>query len=146
MKNKSCALYILFLIISIVDLYLNYNEKDFPEYHEKRVKYNICNIFISLVTILFLISAFCHPCCLCLNFMLLIIIVIAAFYYEISSFYLYFNYDGSKKIKSFAIRFLMWISFINFSISLFLGCSGSRSSTISDNRDSNNIELEEQIV
>ena len=146
MKKTSCALYILFLIISIVDLYLNYNEKDFPEYHEKRVKYNLCNLFISLISILLLISAFCHPCCLCLNFMLLIIIVIAALYYEMISFYLYFTYDGSKKIKSFAIRFLMWISFINFSISLFLGCSGSRSSTISDNRDSNNIELEEQNV
>ena len=107
MNKCNAANYILFLIISIVDLYLNYNEKDFPEYHEKRVKYNICSLFFVLFPILILISAICCPNYLCLNYIFFIIFAIVGIYYEVSSFYLYFIYDGSKKIKSSAIQILM---------------------------------------
>ena len=142
MKKCIVANYILFLIISIVDLYLNYKEKDFPEYHEKRIKYNICNLFLVLLSILIPKS----PRYLCLNIIFFIIIEIFGIYYVVSSFYLYIAYDGIKKIKSSAIQILMWISFISFLISLLSGCSRSNSSDISADHDSNNIELEEQIV
>ena len=142
-------IFLLFLILPIVEIYLNYNETDFPEYHEKRIKFNVCSLFTSLIPIVIIISALCGPCCVCITIILTIIASIAGFYYAISSFYLYFAYDGSKRIKSPAIRIVMWISFVNFIINLCSNCSNSRqsaSSTDFGNKDSNLVEMEEQKV
>ena len=143
-------IYLLFLILPIIEIYLNLNETDFPEYHEKRVKYNICIIFLSLIPFYLLLFSLCGPCCLCLYTISLVIILIAGIYYEISSFYLYFAYDGSKRIKSRAIKIMMWISvinFLNFILGIFWNCNSSHSSasaTDSEDKESDFIEMKEE--
>ena len=140
-------IYLLFLILPIIEIYLNLNETDFPEYHEKRVKFNICIIFLSLIPFYLLLFALCGPCCLCLYIISLVIISIAGVYYEISSFYLYFAYDGNKRIKSRAIKIMMWISFINFILGIFSNYNSSHSSassTDSEDKDSDFIEMKEE--
>ena len=147
MKNKKIMIiYFIFLIIAIVDLYLNYNAKDFPEYHEKRVKCNICSLLFSLLSITIILSAFCGPVCICLNCLLVFILSFAGLYYSIYSFYLYFAYDGSNRIKNQAIRILLWISFVSFIINLCSSCSNRSSGSESPSSDSNQIEMEEQKV
>jgi len=121
-------------------LYINYNEKYFPEYHEKRVKFNIICLLIYLAPIFLIISSLLGSCCLCLYFLFLIIISFSGFYYLIVSFYLYFAYDGSNKIKNPIIRIFLWITFLTFLIGIFSGCLFSDS----DKKDSNDNELEEQ--
>ena len=140
-------IYLLFLILPIIEIYLNLNETDFPEYHEKRVKFNICIIFLSLIPFYLLLFALCGPCCLCFYIISLVIISIAGVYYEISSFYLYFAYDGNKRIKSRAIKIMMWISFINFILGIFSNYNSSHSSassTDSEDKDSDFIEMKEE--
>ena len=139
MRNKS-NIYFLYTIVPIIDLYINYNEQYFPEYHEKRVKFDIICLLIYLAPIFLIISALFGPCCLCLYSLFLIILYISGFYYLFISFYLYFAYDGSNKIKNPVIRIFLWITFLNFLIGIFLGCLGSNS----DNKHSNDNELEEQ--
>ena len=139
MRNKSYC-YFLYIIISIIDLYINYNEQYFPEYHEKRVKYNIICLFIYLAPIFLVISALFGSCCLFLCSLFLIIIYISGFYYLIISFYLYFAYDGSNKIKNPIIRIFLWITFLTFLLGIFSGCSSSNS----DYKKNNANELEEQ--
>ena len=139
MRNKSYC-YFLYIIISIIDLYINYNEQYFPEYHEKRVKYDIICLFIYLAPIFLIISALFGSCCLFLCSLFLIIIYISGFYYLIISFYLYFAYDGSNKIKNPVIRIFLWITFLTFIIGIFSGCFGSNSG----NRRSHYHEIEEQ--
>ena len=139
MRNKS-NIYFLYIIISIIDLYINYNEQYFPEYHEKRVKFDIICLLIYLAPILVLISVLFGPCCLCLYTLFLIIISFFGFYYLIISFYLYFAYDGSNKIKNPVIRIFLWITFLTFLIGIFSSCFRSNSY----NKDYNDNELEEQ--
>ena len=141
-KMVTIFLYLLTLI-QIVDLYINYNAKDFPEYHEKRVKFNICSLIITLMPLLILIFIFCGPCGVCFCITFLIVIGFAGVYYEISSFYLYFAYDGSNKIKNPVIRIFMWISLFIFLANL---CSNGRRYPSSTKKESDNIEMEEQNV
>ena len=139
MRNKFNIHY-LYIIISIIDLYINYNEQYFPEYHEKRVKYNIICLLTYLAPVLLIISTLLGPCCLCLYFLFLIILYLSGFYYLIISFYLYFAYDGSNKIKNPVIRIFLWITFLTFLLELFSTCLGP----LSKKKDSNDNELEEQ--
>ena len=139
MSNKSNFSF-LYIIISIIDLYINYNEQYFPEYHEKRVKFNIICLLIYLAPIFMIISALCGPCCIFLYLLFLIISSFFGFYYLIISFYLYFAYDGSNKIKNPVIRIFLWITFVTFLIGIFSSCFFTKS----ENKDSNDNELEEQ--
>ena len=141
-KIVKIFLYLL-TVIQIVDLYINYNAKDFPEYHEKRVKFNICSLLIILMPLLLLIFIFCGPCGVYFCLIFSIVISFAGIYYEISSFYLYFAYDGSNKIKSPVIRIFMWISLFIFFANLF---SNGRICSSSTKKESDNIEMEEQNV
>ena len=139
-------LYFIFLTITIADLYLNYNANDFPEYHEKRVKSNICALILNILSITIIFSTFCGPACVCLNCLLVFILSFVGLYYSIYSFYLYFAYDGSIKIKNKAIRILLWISFVSSIINLCSSCRNSRSGSDSSSSDSDQIEMEEQKV
>ena len=87
-----------------------------------------------------IISALCGPCCLFLYLLFLIISSFFGFYYLIISFYLYFAYDGSNKIKNPVIRIFLWITFVTFLIGIFSSCFFTKS----ENKDSNDNELEEQ--
>ena len=144
MKSSQFFAFFIPFIIALVDLYLNYNEQYLPEYHEKRVKFGICFLLMCLMPILFIISALCGPCALCINFMFFIIVGLGGFYYTVTSFYIYFAYDGSNKIKSPAIRIFMWISFVTFIINITSGCLSSNTSSNEDKKESNVIELEEE--
>ena len=117
MSNKTCCLYI---IISIIDLYINYNETYFPEFHEKRVKFNAICLFIYLAPIFILIFALCSICCIFALTLFLVILSILGFYYAISSFFLYFAYDGYLKIKNPLIHIFLWISFLSYLLNLII--------------------------
>ena len=130
---------LLSIIISIIDLYINYNEQYFPEYHDKRVKFNIICLLLYLAPILLIISALCGPVCLCLFAVFLIILAVSGFYYLIVSFYLYFVYDGSNRIKNPVIRIFLWISFLTYFTGLFSICFCPNS----NKKESNDNELEQ---
>ena len=149
MKKMSTAMIIqsfIFLTITIADLYLNYNAKDFPEYHEKRVKSDVCSLLLTILSITIIFSTFCGPVCVCLNCLLVFILSFVGLYYSIYSFYLYFAYDGSIKIKNKAIHILLWISLVSSIINLCSSCRNSRSGSDSSSSDSDQIEMEEQKV
>ena len=140
-------IYFLFQMLPIIEICLNYNETDFLEYHEKRIKFNVCNLLILFIQILLPLFAICGPVCVCLLIILIVILFISGFYYGISSFYLYFAYDGSKRIKSRAIKIMMWISIINFILGIFSNCNSSHSSasaTDSEDKESDFIEMKEE--
>ena len=140
-------IYFLFQILPIIEICLNYNETDFLEYHEKRIKFNVCNLLILFIQILLPLFDICGPACICLLIILIVILFTSGFYYAISSFYLYFAYDGSKRIKSRAIKIMMWISVINFILGIFSNCNSSHSSassTDSEDKDSDFIEMKEE--
>ena len=143
-KIKAIVSCIITLVINFVDLYYNFNEKDFPEYHEKRIKFNIIFLFLNLVPILLLIFASCNGGCLCILVIFIYTLIFAGAYYQISSFYLYFAYDGRNKIKSKMVRIMMWISLVTFTANFISNCFNSSSS--SDNKKSKDIELEEENV
>ena len=86
-----------------------------------------------------IISALCGPGCVCLYLVLLIILSFSGLYYLIISFYLYFAYDGSNKIKNPVIRIFLWITFVTFIIGIFSSCFSSKS----EKKDSNDNELEQ---
>ena len=117
MGNKK---YWIYIIISIIDLYINYNEKYFPEFHEKRVQFNAICLFVYLTPIFILICALGGSCCLLAYFLFLIIISLLGFYYAISSFFLYFAYDGYLKIKNPLIHIFLWISFLSYLLNLII--------------------------
>ena len=142
MKSSQFFAFFIPFIIVLVDLYLNYNEQYLPEYHEKRVKFGICFLLMCLMPILFIISALCGPSVFCINFIFFIIVGLAGFYYTVTSFYIYFAYDGSNKIKSPAIRIFMWISFVTFIIKITSGCLSSGTSSNKDKKESNDIDLD----
>ena len=144
MEKKTIGFFIIMLVITFADLYCNFNEKDFPEYHEKRIKFNIIFLFLNLVPILLLIFASCNGGCLCILVIFIYTLIFAGAYYQISSFYLYFAYDGRNKIKSKMVRIMMWISLVAYIVNFISNCFNSSSS--SDNKKSKDIELEEENV
>ena len=146
MKTTTVIIYLFFLILPIIELYSNYNVKDFPEFHDKRIKFDICSIFASLFPILFIMSLLCGPCCLCIYIVLLFTASIAAIYYTIVSFYLYFAYNGGNRIKSRTIRILLWMSLINFLINFISNCCCSNPTSSYRNRNSNVFEIDEQRI
>ena len=119
---KSTSSFILGIIISIIDLYINYNAKDFPEFHEARVKFNEYSLLSPLLFILMIITILCGICCVLICFICCIIISIYCFYYAIISFYLYFSYDGWNRINNPLIHIFLWISFLSYVINLFTIC------------------------
>ena len=128
--------FFLFLI-TIRDLYLNYNNREFPEYHKARVYSDILSLLSVLFPLFLIITICCMGCLLffqCFTnntaqkctfiltiifFLLVIIFAISSVYYQIKSLYIYFKYDGATKIKSTIIKVLMWITFVNIIIKLF---------------------------
>ena len=148
-----CDIFII-LMLPIIELYLNYNAKDFPGYHERRIKFDVCSIFCALVPFSLIISASlcgrsCFACCYCIYSFSVIAVLFAGSYYFFVTFYLYFAYDGGKIIKSRGIRIMFWISFIsfiiNFIINLCFNCSCNPSMN-ENNREFYNIERNEQRV
>ena len=141
-KIKAIVSCIITIVINFVDLYYNFNEKDFPEYHEKRIKFNIICLLLLLAPLLLFKFARYGICHLCILIIFIITIGFAGVYYQISSFYLYFAYDGRNKIKNKMIKIMMWISFVAFLVNFISSCFISSSN--SDNKKSKDVELEEE--
>ena len=128
--------FFLFLI-TIIDLYLNYNNNEFPEYHKTRVYSDILSLLSVLFPLFLIITICCMGCLLFFQwftnntaqkctfiltiifFLLVIVFAISSVYFQIKSIYIYFKYDGTTKIKNGIIKLLMWITFINIIIKLF---------------------------
>ena len=144
MKYSDIVTYLIYLILPIIELILNYNATYFPEFHEARIKFDICAIFVILIPFMLIISILCGPFCLCIYSISLIIFSLAALYYAIVSFYLYFAYNGGERIKSTPIRILLWISFINFLINLLSSCCCTSPSSQKENKEYCDIELDEK--
>ena len=141
-KIEAIVSCIITLVINFVDLYYNFNEKDFPEYHEKIIKFNIICLLLLLAPLLLFKFARYGICHLCILIIFIITIGYAGVYYQISSFYLYFAYDGRNKIKNKMIKIMMWISFVAFLVHFISSCFISSSN--SDNKKSKDVELEEE--
>ena len=107
-------------IISIIDLYINYNETYFPEFHEKRVAFNAICLFTHLMLFFILLAALGGSLCLLSYILFLIILSFLGLYYAISSFILYFAYDGYLKIKNPLIHIFLWISFLSYLANLII--------------------------
>ena len=129
------------VIIELIDLYLNYNGKDFPKFHEARVKFNEYALLSVLLFLLIIISATCGPCCILICFLCFLFIIITSLYYLIISVYLYFFYDGINIINNPLIHFFLWFSILPFIFSIFKIffkiCGVKTNNTHSINNDSN---------
>ena len=128
--------FILFLI-TILDLYLNYDNNEFPEYHKARIYSDIFSLLTIFLPLLLVVLICCMGCLIyfklfnndiaqnCTYFITIIFILsiiifaIISIFYQMHSIYIYLQYNGSKKITSMIIKLLMWISFINIIIKLF---------------------------
>ena len=133
--------HILGLIITIIDLYINYNAKDFPAFHEARVKFNEYSLLTTIILIVMIISILCGIILVFVLFICLIIIASCCFYFAIFSFYLYFAYDGWNRINNPFIHIFLWISFFSYAINFFEICFGVCLSYIVKN-NSKDYELE----
>ncbi len=140
--------YFFNIFTEIFDLYLNYNGKDFPKFHEARVKFNEYALLIYLLLLLFIImSKICGPCCYLIYFICLIFFGLKLLYYLIISANLYFFYNGINIINNLLIHFFMWFSLISNILSfvsvIFRACSAKTNNTHSINNleQQNNYEL-----
>ena len=129
------------VIIELIDLYLNYNGKDFPKFHEARVKYNEYALLTYLLLLLLIMSKTCGPCCYLICFICILFICIKGLYYLIISANLYFFYDGINIINNPLIHFFLWFSILPFIFSIFKIffkiCGVKTNNTHSINNDSN---------
>ena len=148
----------LLFVVTILDLYYNFNAKDFPDYHQKRILsdiFNLLTIFLPIFLIVFMCIMGClsksfdsklTACCIGMMTILIglfeIVLIFLSFLIQVYSIYIYFAYDGNSKIKSPIIKVLMWITFINLFINLILSFSKKQTKT-NENEDNKNEELAE---
>ena len=148
----------LLFVVTIVDLYYNYDAKEFPDYHHKRILsdiFSLLTIILPIFLIIFIAIMGClsksfdsrlTTCCIGMMTLLIglveIVLVFLSFLIQAYSIYIYFAYDGNSKIKSPIIKVLMWITLINLFINLILSFSQKKTKT-NENEDNKNEELAE---
>ena len=126
----------LLFVVTILDLYYNFNAKDFPDYHQKRILsdiFNLLTIFLPIFLIVFMCIMGClsksfdsklTACCIGMMTILIglfeIVLIFLSFLIQVYSIYIYFAYDGNSKIKKPIIKVLMWITLINLVINAIL--------------------------
>ena len=155
--------FILFLI-TILDLYFNYNSNEFPEYHKARINSDILSLLAVLLPFFLIILVCCMGCFIYFQWfnnhtaqkctfaitiiciLLMIIFSIFSLFIQIYSIYLYFAYDGKNKITKMIVKFLMWCTFINIIIKLFFSICDFISSIKNKKKENEEemIELENQ--
>ncbi len=152
----------LLFVVTILDLYYNYDADEFPDYHQKRVLsdiFSLLSIFLPVFLIVFICFMGCLSnsfdktiitCCTGLISLLIvfleIIITLSSLLIQIYSIYIYFAYDGNSKIKKPIIKVLMWITLINLVINAILTIfkkKDNKDSNTNENGDNNNEELVE---
>ena len=156
--------FILF-IITIADLYFNYNTNEFPEYHSLRIKSDILSLLAVLFPIFLVLFICCMGCFLyfqwlnnnivqkCTGIMtiifilLIIVFAISSTVIQIYSIYIFFTKDGSSKINKMIIIILMWVTFINILIKLFFAICDFISSLKKERKEKEEemVELEAEV-
>ena len=116
--SETIIYYFFNIFTEIFDLYLNYNGKDFPKFHEARVKFNEYALLSVLLFLLLLISVTCGPCCILICIIFFLFMIITSLYYLMISFYLYFFYNGINIINNPLIHFFLWFSILPFILSI----------------------------
>ena len=145
-------------VVTVLDLYYNFNAKEFPDYHQKRILsdiFNLLSIFLPIFLIIFISIMGCLSksfdtklitCCIGIITILFglfeIVVIILSFLIQVYSIYIYFAYDGNTKIKNQIIKVLMWITLINLCINLILTFTNKKTKT-NENEDNKNEELVE---
>ena len=160
----------LLFIISILDLYFNYYEKDIPPYHKSRILsdiFTITSILTPFILVIFLFITGCllycqlinnvhmHSCTVCftiISSLLVISLSFGSFIFQIYSIYLYLVNDGHNKIKSRMVKFLMPLCLISIFIKIFFAICNlissvknkNKSDSSENNEDLTNTELIDQ--
>ena len=160
---------ILLFILTILDIYYNYNVKELPQYHKFRIYsdiFTLSAILIPFILILFISFLCCllyckllnndhmHSCTICFTIISSICVVnlsLGSIILQIYSIYVYFVNDGGEKIKSRIIKVLMVLSLISNFIKIFFAvCNlisalkNSSKSDSSENNEETGTELLEQ--
>ena len=151
----------LLFIITIIDLYLNYYNNEFPDYHKARIFsdiFSLLSIFIPIFLICFICCMGCflyfhflnnnivQTCTFPITFICLLLVIIFSFLSFISqiySIYIYFAFDGSSKIKHTFIKILMWLTIINICVKIFFSICDFISSLKKNNKKENEEEMSE---
>ena len=150
---------ILLFILTILDIYYNYNVYELPQYHKSRIYsgiFTISSILIPFILILFMCFLGCllfckfinndhmHSCTICFTIISSICVVNLSFgsaIFQIYSIYVYLVNDGGTKIKSRIIKILMLLSLISIFIKIFFAVcnliSSLKNSSKSDNSENN---------
>ena len=149
----------LLFIITILDIYFNYNVYEFPQYHNVRIYSGIfvlISLFIPFLLITFICLMGClfyykvinnehiRSCNICFTIISSVLVVNLTFgsiIFQIYSIYLYFFCTGSLKIKSVMIKVFMFISLISIFIKMFFAICNLISSL--NNRKNDNSESSE---
>ena len=127
----------LLFIITLLDIYCNYNVYEFPQYHKIRIYsgvFSLSSILIPFLLILFICLMGCllycqiinnnhmRSCSICftiISYILVVNLTLGSIILQIYSVYLYIIGEGNIKIKSRIIKIMMLVSLISIFIKLF---------------------------
>ena len=151
----------LLFIISILDIYCNYNVKDIPQYHKARIysdTFTILSILTPFLLVIFLFITGCllycqlinnvhmHSCTVCFTIITSILIInlsLGSLIFQIYSIYIYLIKDGHNKIKSRMIKFLMPLCLISIEIKIFFAVCNLISSIKNNNKSDSSENTED---
>ena len=149
----------LLFIITIYDIYFNYNIYEFPQYHKVRIYsgiFTLISIFIPFLLIVFICLMgclfycklinnehirSCNVCFTIINSIIVVNLTFGSLIFQIYSIYLYFICNGNIKIKSVMIKVFMFITLISIFIKMFFAICNLISSL--NNRKNDNSESSE---
>ena len=141
-------------IITVFDIYFNYNIYEFPQYHKARIYsgiFTLSSIFIPFILLIFICFTGCllyfqlinndhmRSCTVFITIISSIFVISLSFgsiFYQFYSIYLYFFCGGRSKIKSLMIKLFMAISLMSISIKIFFAICNLISSLKNRKNDS----------
>ena len=151
----------LLFIISILDIYCNYNVQDIPQYHKARIysdTFTILSILTPFLLVIFLFITGCllycqlinnvhmHSCTVCFTIITSILIInlsLGSLIFQIYSIYIYLIKDGHNKIKSRMIKCLMPLCLISIFIKIFFAVCNLISSIKNNNKSDSSENTED---
>ena len=151
----------LLFIISILDIYCNYNVQDIPQYHKARIysdTFTILSILTPFLLVIFLFITGCllycqlinnvhmHSCTVCFTIITSILIInlsLGSLIFQIYSIYIYLIKDGHNKIKSRMNKFLMPLCLISIFIKIFFAVCNLISSIKNNNKSDSSENTED---
>ena len=158
----------LLFIITLFDIYFNYNIYEFPQYHTARIYsgvFTLSSILVPFLLVLFICLMGCllfcqiinnnhmRSCTICFTIISSILVVnltLGSLIFQIYSIYIYLIKEGGIKIKTRIIKILMTLSLISIFIKLFFAICNLISSIKNNNtkndssEENTNTELPDQ--